>query len=488
MITNNPGTPRWPSAGAAHDISQQISAAANRLFSDMESKTAAYGLEGIVRDMQTKAETAEGAGSLCGAAQRAYYFMPDQARTINRGFDVQAIRRDFPILQQRINGYPLAWLDNAATTQKPQCVIDALGRYYSEYNSNVHRGAHQLARLATEAYEQARDKVRRFIGAASRDEIVFVRGTTEAINLVASSFGEQNIRAGDEIILTQMEHHSNIVPWQLLAKKTGAVIVTAPVDEKGELLLGDYERLFTPRTKLVGAAYVSNVLGTVNPVRQMADIAHRQGALMLVDGAQSVSHMPINVQVMGADFFVFSGHKMYGPTGIGVLYAKRELLDMMPPYQSGGGMIRSVSFDKTVFMEPPEKFEAGTGNIADTVALGAAIDYLQSIGMRDIREYEQALTQQLMGRLQSIPGIRLVGTAPEKTSVVAFTAQSVQPDVIAKYLDQRGIAVRAGHHCAQPVLSRFGLKSAVRASIGIYNTLEETERLAEAVEELVSRY
>ena len=432
---------------------------------------------------------AESAEQLCDAMQDAYYFMPSQARmAINRRYDVKAIRGDFPILRQHINGYPLAWLDNAATTQKPQCVIDALSRYYSEYNSNVHRGAHRLARLATEAYEQAREKVCRFIGAASRDEIVFVRGTTEAINLVASSFGQSGIRAGDEIILTQMEHHSNIVPWQMLAKKTGAVILTAPVDERGELVLADYERLFTPRTRLVGVTYVSNVLGTVNPIRQMADIAHRHGALVLVDGAQSVSHMPTNVQEIDADFFAFSGHKMYAPTGIGVLYAKKELLLAMPPYQTGGGMIRQVSFDGSVFHVPPEKFEAGTGNIADAVALGAAIDYLQSIGMQEIREYEQALTQQLMGRLQGIPGIRLVGTAPEKTSVVTFTAHSVQPDAIAKYLDQRGIAVRAGHHCAQPILSRFGLKSTVRASIGIYNTREETERLAEAVEELVRRY
>lgn len=426
-------------------------------------------------------------------AEKLYYFLsgeplPKRNKNLRLALDVDSIRKDFPLLQRSVNGKPLVWLDNAATTQKPQCVIDALSRYYSQYNSNVHRGAHQLARQATEAYEEAREKVRTFIGASTKEEIIFVRGTTEAINLVANSWGLENIHAGDEIILTEMEHHSNIVPWQMLAEKTGAVIKAAPINEHGEILLNEYERLFTQRTKLVATTHVSNVLGTVNPVRKMADIAHWHGVRILVDGAQSTPHMPINVQELNADFFAFSGHKIYGPTGIGVLYGRKELLDKMPPYQGGGGMIKNVRFTQTTYQNLPNKFEAGTGNIADAVGMGAAIDYLQNIGMEKIRQYELKLTQYLMSEMHKIPGVRLIGTAIGKTSVVSFIVNSAEPAVIAKYLDQQGIAIRAGHHCAQPVLYHYDLKSTARASIGFYNTFEEINTLVKNISEMAIRH
>ena len=425
--------------------------------------------------------------------ENAYYFLSGTGAGNPYGgysapYHIGTVRSDFPILKRTVNGHPLIWLDNAATTQKPLRVIDSLNRYYSNYNSNIHRGAHELARQATDAYEDAREKVRKFIGAAAREEVVFTRGTTEAVNLVANSWGLKNLRPDDEIILTEMEHHSNIVPWQMIAEKTGAVIKIAPVNDRGEMMLRAYERLFTRRTRLVAAAHVSNVLGTINPVRQMADIAHWYGALILVDGAQSVPHMPINVGEMDADFFAFSGHKAYGPTGIGVLYGKKELLSDMPPYQGGGGMIDSVSFSKTIYKEPPDKFEAGTANIADAVGLGAAVQYLESVGMEKIRQYESFLTECLMRELAKIPGMRLIGTAREKTSVVSFAIDHVKPEIIAKYLDQHGIALRAGHHCAQPVLAHFGLETSARASIGLYNTLGEMETLTSALRELAARH
>ncbi len=417
------------------------------------------------------------------AAQSMYYFMgPKPGRSERLG----PLRADFPILERRVNGCPLVWLDNAATTQKPSCVIDAVSRYYSSKNSNVHRGAHQLAREATEAYEEAREKMRAFLGASSREEIVFVRGATEAINLVASSWGTTNLHEGDEILLTQMEHHSNIVPWQMAAKKTGAVIKAAPITDSGQIDLNEYGRMFTPRTRIAAAAHVSNVLGTVNPVRAMADIAHTHGALFLVDGAQSAPHMPIDLKAIGADFFALSGHKMYGPTGIGVLYGKKELLSAMPPYQGGGGMIRSVRFDNTLYENPPDKFEAGTVNIADAVGLGDAADYLCAVGMEAISLHERELTNYLMSGLSRIPGLTLIGTAPDKTSVVSFILDSVQPDIIASRLDKRGIAIRAGHHCAQPLHQRLGLPGTARASIGLYNTHEELDQLISAVRELAA--
>jgi cysteine desulfurase/selenocysteine lyase len=416
-----------------------------------------------------------------------YYFMPRPAAAKNRS-GLSMLRSDFPILQRRVNGHPLVWLDNAATTQKPNCVIEAVGRYYRECNSNVHRGAHRLAAEATEAYEDARESMRVYLGASSREEIVFVRGTTEAINLAAMSWGGQNLHEGDEILLTEMEHHSNIVPWQLIAQKTGAVIKAAPISDRGEIDLREYERMFTPRTRIAAAAHVSNVLGTVNPVQQMADIAHMNGALFLVDGAQSAPHLPIDVKRMGADFFALSGHKMYGPTGIGVLYGRSDLLEAMPPYQGGGGMIRNVRFERTLYRETPDKFEAGTGNIADAVGLGTAANYLRTVGMQRIRAHEQELTEYLMNGLSRIPGLTLIGTAPGKTSVVSFILDSMEPEMIANQLDQRGIAIRAGQHCAQPTLQRYGLKSTARASIGLYNTFDELDLLIDSVRELSGKY
>ncbi len=394
---------------------------------------------------------------------------------------IQSIRRDFPILQRRMNGRPLIWLDNGATTQKPQEVINALSRYYSQYNSNIHRGAHTLADQATKAYEEAREKVRDFIGAGLPEEIIFTRGATEGINLVADSFGASELHEGDEILLSMMEHHSNIVPWQSLVQERGAVLKVIPISDQGEILLEEYEKLFTPRTKIVAITQVSNVLGTINPVKDMIATAHRHGARVLVDGAQSVPHLPIHVKDMDADFLVFSGHKMYGPTGIGVLYGKKELLERMPPWQRGGGMIKNVTFDHTTFEHLPYKFEAGTGNIADAIGLGAAIDYLKRIGMEAIAEHEQRLTGYAMARLGEIPGVQLIGTAPDKTSVLTFVLKYISPERTGEYLNREGIAVRSGHHCAQPVLNRYGLTSSVRASLGVYNMKEEVDSLANAL-------
>ncbi len=424
-------------------------------------------------------------------AELPYYFMRQHmgapAAKNAHSHTALYVRDDFPILRSKVNGKPLVWLDNAATTQKPQCVIDAVSRYYSACNSNVHRGAHTLAQQATMCYEDARSKVRGFIGASSNEEIIFVRGATEGINLVAASWGMANLMPGDEIILTEMEHHSNIVPWQRVAEKTGAVIKAAPMDMKGDLKAFAFEQLFTPRTKLVSVSHVSNVLGTVNPMRQLADMAHRHGALILVDGAQAAPHMPVNVQEMDADFYVFSGHKVYAPTGIGVLYGKKALLENMPPYQSGGGMIQNVSFEQTQYQPLPAKFEAGTGNIADAVGLGAAIDYLSEVGMQRIEAFERTLTQYMMEGLSRIPGVTLIGTSMSKMSVAAFVMDTAEPMTIAQQLNNRGIAIRAGHHCAQPALAHYGLKSAARASLGLYNTYEDIDALVRAVRELAAR-
>jgi cysteine desulfurase/selenocysteine lyase len=387
-----------------------------------------------------------------------------------------------------VNGKSLVWLDNGATTQKPNDVIQSLNQYYNNYNSNIHRGAHTLAKCATKAYEGARDKVRDFIGAASSDEIIFTRGTTEAINLIAESYGKMNIQEGDEILLTVMEHHSNIVPWQKLQQEKGAVIKVIPINECGEVILEDYKKLLSSRTKLVGITHVSNVLGTINPVECMIKMAHLYNACVVIDGAQSIPHVPINVCEMDADFFVFSGHKMYAPTGIGVLYGKKALLERMPPWQRGGGMIDQVSFDHTTYHQPPYKFEAGTGNIGDAIALGAAIDYLRGIGMEKVEDHERELTMYAMERLSEIPYLHLIGTSPNKISVLSFVIDGISPDSVGQYLDREGIAVRAGHHCAQPVLSQYGLSSSVRASLGIYNMREEVGILANAILKLVMMY
>jgi cysteine desulfurase / selenocysteine lyase len=399
-------------------------------------------------------------------------------------FDVNAIRRDFPILQERVNGRPLVWFDNAATTQKPQAVIDRLAHFYAHENSNIHRAAHELAARATDAYEKARETVRRFIGAGSVDEVIFVRGTTEGINLVAKSWGAQNIGPGDEIIVSHLEHHANIVPWQQLAAAKGAKIKVIPVDESGQVLLDEYQRLLSDKTKIVSVTQVSNALGTVVPVKQIVDLAHRAGALALVDGAQSVSHMRVDVRALDADFFVFSGHKIFGPTGIGVVYGKKDVLEHMPPWQGGGNMIADVTFEKTVYHGPPTRFEAGTGNIADAVGLGAALEYVERIGIENIGRYEHDLLTYATHHLKPIAGVRLVGTAADKASVLSFVLDGYTTDEVGKALNEEGIAVRTGHHCAQPILRRFGLEATVRPSLAFYNTCEEVDRFIAVIHRL----
>ena len=402
-------------------------------------------------------------------------------------FDVQAVRRDFPILSELVNGRPLIWLDNAATTQKPQAVIDRLVEFYSRENSNIHRAAHELAARATDAYEGARKTVARFIGAGSAEEIVFVRGTTEAINLVAKAWGPAHIRAGDEIVLSHLEHHANIVPWQMLAEQTGAVIKVIPVDDDGQLLLDKYTALLSDRTKLVAVTQLSNALGTVVPVEQIIEIGHRAGARVLVDAAQSVPHLPIDVTALDADFLVFSGHKLFGPTGIGVLYGKREVLEDMPPWEGGGNMITDVTFEKSSFQPPPGRFEAGTGNIADAVGLAAAIDYVERIGLPNIAAYEHTLVEHATEGLRGVPGLRLVGTAPNKASIVSFVLDGYEPAEVGTALNEEGIAVRSGHHCAQPILRRYGLEATVRPSFAFYNTHGEVDTLIAAVHRLADR-
>jgi cysteine desulfurase/selenocysteine lyase len=396
-------------------------------------------------------------------------------------FDVNAIRADFPILRETVNGKPLIWFDNAATTQKPQAVIDRLSYFYAHENSNIHRAAHELAARATDAYEDARDTVRRFIGAAKNEEIIFTRGTTEAINLVAYSWGEKHLKPGDEVVITHLEHHANIVPWQYITKKTGAVLKVAPVDDAGNLLLAEFEDLLGPRTKFVSATQVSNALGTVTPVEQIVELGHRYGARVLIDGAQSIPHMPVDVTETGADFFVFSGHKIFGPTGIGVLYGTEEALAETPPWQRGGNMIADVTLERAIYQGPPNKFEAGTGNIADAVGLGEALRYVQRVGVERIAAYEHALLEYATPRLADIPGVRIVGTADHKASVLSFVLAGHESLEVGKALNAEGIAVRAGHHCAQPILRRMGLETTVRPSFAFYNTFGEIDVFLEAV-------
>jgi cysteine desulfurase / selenocysteine lyase len=399
----------------------------------------------------------------------------------SRSFEVGEIRRDFPILQERVNGRPLIWLDNAATTQKPQSVIDRLNDFYAHENSNIHRAAHELAARATDAYEAAREKVRRFLNASTVREIIFVRGATEGINLVAQSWGRQNIQRGDEIVITWLEHHANIVPWQMLCAEKGARLRVAPVDDTGQILLDEYTKLVGARTRLVSLPQVSNALGTITPTQEMIEIAHRHGAKVLLDGAQSVSHLAVDVQLLDCDFFVFSGHKIFGPTGIGAVYGKLDILEQTQPWQGGGSMIQDVTFEKTVYNTPPARFEAGTGNIADAVGLGAALDYVQRIGLANIARYEHDLLIYATEGLRSIPGLRLIGTAKEKASVLSFVLDGFRTEDIGAALNREGIAVRAGHHCAQPILRRFGLETTVRASLAIYNTCEEVDALVAAL-------
>ena len=398
------------------------------------------------------------------------------------GFDVGRIRRDFPILSERAYGRPLVYLDNAATAQKPRAVIDALVRFYTTENANVHRGVHLLSERATAAYENARATVQRFLNAASVREIVFTRGTTESINLVAQTWGRANVGAGDEILISALEHHSNIVPWQMLAEEKRAHLRVAPIDDRGEVILEEYEKLLGPRTRMVALAHVSNALGTVNPVGRMIEMAHRHGAVTVIDGAQAAPHMKSDMRALDCDFFAFSGHKLFGPTGIGVLYGKERLLEAMPPWQGGGDMIRSVTFEKTLYNDLPYKFEAGTPHIAGAVGLGVAIDYVSGVGLDEIAAYERELLAYATERLSRIAGLRIVGTARQKAAVVSFTLEGVHPHDIATILDRRGIAIRAGHHCAQPVMERYGLSATGRASFAFYNTKEEIDALAEGIE------
>ena len=404
---------------------------------------------------------------------------PGGARTSE--FDVEAIRRDFPVLAEKINGKPLVYLDNAATTQKPQAVIDALTYYYSAYNSNVHRGVHTLSIRATTAYEDARQKAADFVNAADPAEIVCVRGATEGINLVAHSYGRTHVESGDEVLISRMEHHSNLVPWQILCREKGATLRTIPIDENGELLLDEYAKLLTPRTRLVAIVYVSNSLGTVNPVREIIEMAHAKGIPVLVDGAQAAPHIEVDVQAIGCDFFVFSSHKMYGPMGIGVLYARRELLETMPPYQSGGDMINRVTFDKTTYNVVPYKFEAGTPNVEGVVGLGAAIDYIQNVGRGAIAAHEQDLLVYATNRLETIDGLRIIGTAREKAGAVSFVIDGIHPHDVGTILDRDGVAIRTGHHCTQPVMEFFNVPATARASFGMYNTREEIDALVAAI-------
>ncbi|MDR1586627.1 MAG: cysteine desulfurase [Treponema sp.] len=397
---------------------------------------------------------------------------------------LDAIRGDFPILAEQVNGHDLVWLDNAATTQKPQAVIDRLKYFYEHENSNVHRGAHELAARATDAMEEARKKIAAFLGAPSPGNIVFVRGTTEGINLAAQSYVKQLLKLGDEIVLTLLEHHANIVPWQLIAEETGALIRAAPIDQSGQIILSEYERLFNSRTRFAAVSQVSNALGTVTPAAELAQIAHAHGARILIDGAQAVSHLPVNVAALDADFYIFSGHKIFGPTGIGALYGKSEVLEAARPYQGGGNMIADVTFERTLYQEPPAKFEAGTGNIAGAVGLGAALDYVGAIGIENIAAWEQELVEYGMRELAKIPGLRLIGTAAHKASVLSFVLDRHSNEEVGEFLNSKGIAVRAGHHCAQPVHRFFGLEGTVRPSVAFYNTFGEIDKLAQALYEL----
>jgi len=398
-----------------------------------------------------------------------------------RSFDVQNIRKEFPILHQLINGKPLVYLDNAATSQKPRAVIDAIRNYYERDNANIHRGVHTLSQRATDHYEAARETVRCFLNADRAGEIVFVRGTTEGINLVAQTFGRANVRAGDEVLIAALEHHSNIVPWQLLCQEKGAKLRVAPINDAGELILENLPSLITERTRIVAVAHISNALGTINPVRQIVEMAHARNVPVLIDGAQAVPHLAVDVRELDCDFYVFSGHKVYGPTGIGVLYGKSALLESMPPYQGGGDMISSVSFEKTTYNKVPHKFEAGTPDIAGVIGLGAALQFVQKLGLENIAAHEEELLERATSSVSAIPGVQLIGTARNKAGVLSFIMDGIHPHDIGTILDQNGIAIRTGHHCAQPIMDRFGIPATARASFGLYNTLEEIDALVAGI-------
>ncbi len=403
-------------------------------------------------------------------------------------FDVEKIRRDFPLLQRTVHGKPLVWLDSAATTQKPRAVIERVVRYYEQENSNIHRGTHTLAEVACDAYEDARDSVAAFIGAASQDEIVFVRGTTEGLNLLAAIFTDTLLRPGDEIVLTEAEHHANIVPWQFAAKKSGAVIRVAPVDDNGELMLDAYQRLLGPRTRVVSITHISNGLGTVMPIHEMTRMAKRVGATVVIDGAQGIPHRRVDVQAIGCDFYVFSGHKLFAPTGIGVVYGRHELWQQMPPWQGGGSMVQQVTFEHSTFAAPPKRFEAGTPAVASAVGLGAAIDYLNSIGLAAIERYETELLAYALEGLRSVNRLRVIGRPRDRGGLISFVMEGIPDLQVAKLLDAEGIAVRAGTHCAQPILARFGLQSSVRPSFAFYNTKDEADVLVEMLRRISARH
>ena len=401
------------------------------------------------------------------------------------GFDAERVRADFPVLQQVVNGKPLVYLDNGATSQKPQAVIDELVRYYTTENANVHRGVHTLSQNATEDYEGSRAKVKRLLNAADDHEIIYTRGTTDSINTVAQSFGKQSLGPGDEVIVSNMEHHSNIVPWQMLREEKGVVLRVVPIDESGELLMDEYEAMLSPRTKLVSITHVSNALGTIVPVEQIIAMAHAKGVPVMLDGAQAVPHMAVDVQELDCDFYVFSGHKIFGPTGIGVLYGKAEFLEAMPPVQGGGDMIKSVTFEKTIYNDLPYKFEAGTPNIAGAIGLGAAIDYVQSIGYDSFAAYEDELLDYGTRALESIGGLRIIGTSPQKAGILSFVIENIHPHDIGTILDAEGVAVRTGHHCAQPVMQRFQIPATARASLAMYNTKEDIDALVRAIDRVI---
>jgi cysteine desulfurase/selenocysteine lyase len=403
---------------------------------------------------------------------------------ITAGFDVEKVREDFPVLKQKIHGKPLVYLDNAATSQKPRTVIDAIRKFYEVDCANIHRGVHELSQRSTAAYELTRSKVKRFLNARSTSEIIFVRGTTEGINLVTHSWGRHNIHEGDEIVIAGLEHHSNIVPWQILCEEKGAKLRVIPIDDRGELIMEEYEKLLGPRTKMVATAHVSNALGTINPVDRIIELAHQHGALTLVDGAQAVPHMKVDLKALDADFYTFSGHKLFGPTGIGVLYGKAAILNSMPPYQGGGDMILTVTFEKTTYNDLPYKFEAGTPDIAGGIGLGAAIDYVNEIGMDKIAAYEHELLVYGTEALKRIPGLRIIGTARQKAAVLSFVIEGIHPHDIGTVLDRQGIAVRTGHHCAQPVMDRFHVPATTRASMAFYNTAAELDALAEGLQKV----
>lgn len=400
-------------------------------------------------------------------------------------FDVTKVRADFPILTQTVNGKPLVYLDSAATAHKPQCVIDTISHFYAAHNSNVHRGVHYLSQLATRELEGARDIVKKFLNAASEKEVIFTKGTTDAINLVAQSYGRKFIKEGDEIIISAIEHHANIVPWQMLCEQTGAVLRVIPINDDGELLMEEYEKLLNPKTKFVSVNYVSNALGTVNPVKRIIELAHAQDVPVLIDGAQSAPHLKVDVRELDCDFYAFSGHKVCGPTGIGILYGKQHLLEQMPPIQGGGDMIKVVTFEKTTYNDLPYKFEAGTPHIEGGIGLGRAIQYLESVGLDNIAAYEHELLEYATELIGGIPGVRIIGTAKEKASVLSFLINDIHPHDIGTILDQEGIAIRAGHHCAQPVMQRFNVPSTARASFAFYNTKEEIDVLANAIHTVI---